>query len=82
MLISDNSYYQPYSMELVNIIEIWKVTHKISDFMPSPRNIRNAFHTEVDLLKETIADQSKLIRSLNSTVEKLLKQNRSSYTRM
>ena len=82
ILISDNAYYQPYHQDVESITEIWKVTHKISDFMPSPRNIRNAFHTEVDLLKETIADQSKLIKSLNATVEKLLKQNRQSYTRI
>lgn len=82
MLVSDNTYYQAYALDIEDVSEVWKVTHKISDFMPSPRNIRNAFHTEVDLLKETISDQSKLIRSLNATVEKLLKQNRSSYTRM
>ncbi|MBT8229589.1 MAG: peptidase S24 [Bacteroidia bacterium] len=82
MLVSDNSYYTPYAVELDDITEVWKVTHKISVFMPSPKHIRHAFHTEVDLLKDTISDQSKLIRSLNATVEKLLKQNRSTYTRL
>ncbi len=79
ILNSDNSYYDPFQVELAEIKEMWKVTHKISVFMPSPSHIRNALHAEVGGLKDTISDQSKMIKSLNSTVEKLLKQNRSSY---
>jgi phage repressor protein C with HTH and peptisase S24 domain len=80
-LFSDNSYYDRYQIELDDISEIWLVTLKISHFMPSPRHIRNALHQEVDILKDTITDQSRMIKSLNSTVEKLLKQNRTSLLR-
>ena len=76
-LISDNSYYSHYDLHIDEIKEIWMVTHKISPFMPNPSNVRNALHAEVDILKETISDQSKMIKSLNATVEKLLKMNRS-----
>ena len=76
-MISDNSYYSHYDLHIDEIKEIWMVTHKISPFMPNPSNVRNALHAEVDILKETISDQSKMIKSLNATVEKLLKMNRS-----
>ena len=81
LLSSDNSYYTPFEMELKEIKEVWQVSLKISPFMPSPSHVRNGLHNEVDLLKNTISDQTKLIQSLNSTVEKLLRQNRSSMIR-
>ncbi len=73
---SDNSFYDLFSLPITSIREVWLVTHKISPFMPSPSNIRNALHKEVDNLRVTIADQGKMILSLNSTIEKMLKQNR------
>lgn len=81
MLVSDNSFYAPYELELKDLLEVWQVSVKISPFMPSPSHIRNGLHNEVDLLKNTISDQSKLIQSLNSTVEKLLRQNRGTMSR-
>lgn len=80
-LISDNNYYEPYEIELKDVVEVWNVKEKISPFLPSPRNIRNGLHNEVDHLKTTISDQSRLIKSLNATVEKLLKANRTSSVR-
>ncbi|MBT8232277.1 MAG: S24 family peptidase [Saprospiraceae bacterium] len=80
-LISDNNFYAPYEIELKDIVEVWQVSVKISPFMPSPGHIRNGLHNEVDLLKTTITDQSEMIKSLNSTVEKLLKINRTSTVR-
>lgn len=75
-LISDNDFYEKSHVEINELVELWQVTAKISQFFPSPRNVRNTFHTEIDNLKDTITEQSKMIRSLNSTIEKLLKQNR------
>ena len=72
----DNGYYQDEIINQNEILEIWLVTNKISPFMPSPKNIRNSLFQEVDSLKSTISEQSKMIKSLNMTVEKLLKQNR------
>lgn len=81
VLKSDNSFYSPYELELKDVLEVWMVSVKISPFMPSPSNMRNGFHNEVDMLRNTISDQTKLIQSLNSTVEKLLRQNRGSMIR-
>ena len=75
-LISDNSYYMPFDVPIEDIHEIWNVEVKISPYLPSPNNIRNAFHEEMDSMKRIIDQQSKSILALNSTVEKLLKQNR------
>jgi phage repressor protein C with HTH and peptisase S24 domain len=75
-LISDNSYYKPFDVPIEDIHEIWNVEVKISPYLPSPNNIRNAFHEEMDSMKRIIDQQSKSILALNSTVEKLLKQNR------
>jgi len=77
VLLSDNSYYQPYEVPIEEIREIWHVEVKISPYLPSPNNIRNAFHEEMDGMKKIIDQQSKSIQMLNHTVEKLLKQNRS-----
>jgi len=75
-LFSDNSFYKPYPVNITDVLEIWFVKVKISPFMPSPTNMRNALHEEVDNMNSTIADQSVLIKNLNGTIEKLLKQNR------
>jgi phage repressor protein C with HTH and peptisase S24 domain len=77
LLFSDNNYYQPYEVTIEDIREIWHVEVKISPYLPSPNNIRHAFHEEMDGMKKTIDQQSKSIQLLNLTVEKLLKQNRS-----
>lgn len=76
-LCSDNSYYQPYEIPVDEIREIWHVEVKISPYLPSPNNIRHAFHEEMESMKKTIDVQSNSIQVLNQTVEKLLKQNRS-----
>jgi len=78
-LLSDNNYYQPYEVPVAEIKEIWHVEVKISPYLPSPNNIRHAFHEEMDGMKKTIDQQSKSIQLLNQTVEKLLKQNRAIY---
>lgn len=78
-LLSDNNYYQSYEVPVAEIKEIWHVEVKISPYLPSPNNIRHAFHEEMDGMKKTIDQQSKSIQLLNQTVEKLLKQNRAIY---
>ncbi|MBK8516362.1 MAG: S24 family peptidase [Saprospiraceae bacterium] len=77
LLISDNSYYKPFEIHVDEIKEIWHVEVKISPYLPSPNNIRNTFHEEMDSMKKIIDQQSGSIKMLNQTVEKLLKQNRS-----
>lgn len=75
-LFSDNNFFQPYPVSISDVLELWYVKVKISPFMPSPSNMRNGLHEEVDKLKSTLGDQSMLIKNLNQTIEKLLKQNR------
>ncbi|MEL6925440.1 MAG: S24 family peptidase [Bacteroidota bacterium] len=71
-LVSDNNFYEPYSMNLGDIREIWYVRAKISPFLPSPQNLQIALHEEVENLRKTIVEQSRLISNLNVTIEKLL----------
>jgi hypothetical protein len=75
-LISDNNFYEPFDVSVNEVREIWHVEVKISPYLPSPNNIRNAFHEEMDGMKKIIDHQSRSIQSLNQTVEKLLKQHR------
>lgn len=72
MLHSDNDFYEPYSVNIGDIREIWYVRAKISPFLPSPHNIQNLLRNEVRELKTTINEQSRLINNLNVTIEKLL----------
>lgn len=75
-MISDNSYYQPYDVPVSEIKELWHVEVRISPYLPSPHNIRNGFHDEMEDMRKIIDQQSRSILTLNQTVEKLLRQNR------
>lgn len=77
ILHSDNDYYPPRVINAEEVKEIWYPRLKMSAFMASPKNVRNSFHSEIDNLKDTISSQNVLIKELNSTIEKLLKLNRS-----
>ena len=77
LLVSDNSYYSPKEMHVNEVLEIWMLKLKISPFMHSPSNMRNSFGEEVDQLKDIVSNQSQMIKNLNLTIEKMLKQNRS-----
>lgn len=70
-LHSDNDYYQPFTVLISDIREIWYVRAKISPFLPSPVNIQNNLRAEVKELRQVIQHQSKLIENLNLTIEKL-----------
>ena len=75
LLKSDNSFYEPYPVSVGDIREIWYVRAKISPFLPSPQNLQIVLHEEVGELRQTIAQQSRLIENLNLTIEKLLKKS-------
>ena len=74
-LISDNSYYEPFTVGIGDVREIWYVRAKISPFLPSPQNIQNILREEVRELKQTIKNQSELISNLNGTLGKLVEKN-------
>lgn len=76
VLISDNDFYEERILPIQEVVEIWLVKMKISPFMPSPKNVRNALHHEIDDLRNTLKIQNRTIQELNATIEKLLKQNR------
>jgi len=71
-LISDNTFYEPFRVELGDVREIWYVRAKLSPFLPSPQNIKNLLHTEIQELQSTIKNQSTLITNLSKMIEKSL----------
>lgn len=75
-LSSDNKFFDSFSLSIHEIKEVWRVSTKISPFMASPSNQRNAFNLDIDSMKSTIDQQNEVIKTLNSTLEKFLKQNR------
>lgn len=74
-LISDNNFYEPYRVNIGDIREVWYVRAKMSPFLPSPQNIKSYLHEEVRALKQTIQEQSKLLSTLNTTMQASLNQN-------
>ncbi len=73
-LISDNNFYEKYTVGVGDIREIWYVRAKLSPFLPSPQNIKNYLHDEVRELKQTITQQSRLISNLNTSLQQLLER--------
>lgn len=73
-LRSDNDFYEPYTISIEDVREIWYVRAKISPFLPSPNNIQNIVRSEVKELKQTIMNQGRLVENLYTTIEKLAKQ--------
>jgi hypothetical protein len=71
-LISDNPYYEPYEVKITDVVEIWYVRAKISPFLPSPSNVKNMIKGEMDDLRKTIQNQSKIIENLYKTIETLV----------
>jgi len=73
-LISDNNYYDPTTIKLNDIREIWYVRARISPFLPSPQNIKNLVREEVYELRKTMQTQSRMIETLNATIHQLVQQ--------
>ena len=73
LLHSDNEFYEPYSISVEDVREVWYVRAKISPFLPSPNNIQNIVRAEVKDLKQTIINQGRLVENLYTTIEKLTK---------
>jgi len=75
-LHSDNDFYEPYTVNVGDIREIWYVRAKISPFLPSPQNIQNYLRDEMGELKNTITEQNRMIQNLNKTIEQLVQQSK------
>jgi phage repressor protein C with HTH and peptisase S24 domain len=67
-LVSDNPYYDSYTMSINELREIWYVRAKVSPFLPSPQNIQNYLIEEIRELKSTLKHQTELIKALNQAV--------------
>ncbi len=71
-LVSDNEVYEPIQLSLADVSEIWQVRAKISPFLPNAPHARQKLKDEVRDLKQVINQQSKIIHSLQNTLEQLL----------
>lgn len=71
VLHSDNDFYEPYTIPVSDVREMWYVRAKISPFLPSPNNIQNYVRAEVKELKQVLLQQSRMIEKLNAMVEKM-----------
>lgn len=67
-LVSDNPYYDPYTVDINELREIWYVRAKVSPFLPSPQNIQNYLIEEIRELKSTLKQQTELIKALSQAV--------------
>lgn len=76
-LVSDNGFYEAYSIPMDEIAEIWSIQLKISPFNSSPSHFQNGFQEKMKGMSQTIETQSEAIKNLNRTLEQLLKQHRS-----
>ena len=76
-LVSDNGFYEAYTLPMDEIAEIWTIHLKISPFNSSPSHFQNGFQEKMKGMSETIETQSEAIKNLNRTLEQLLKQHRS-----
>lgn len=80
-LISDNQFYDSFRIPVDEVHEIWNVQVKISPFNGSPSHFQNGFQEKMKEMNQTIESQSEAIRTLNRTLEQLLKQNRANTAR-
>jgi len=69
---SDNNFYDPYEVSLSELREVWYVRARLSPFLPAPENIRNTLQDEMQILKATITEQSKMIAQLNKTIQRIV----------
>lgn len=76
-LLSDNTYYKPFSLAISEIKEIWQVELTISMFNASPKSIKTGVYDQVEGLKTMLASQTETIQTLNMTIERLCKSSRS-----
>jgi phage repressor protein C with HTH and peptisase S24 domain len=76
LLVSDNTFYDSFEISWPEINEIWYVRAKLSPFLPAPSNLKNLLRNEIDELKKTIQNQSKINENLYKTIETLLSSNK------
>ncbi len=72
LLGSDNSFYEPYRIAAGDVREVWYVRTKISPFLHStpPSHLRK--EEDFSHLQLTIAQQTRMISTLQSTIDKFM----------
>ncbi len=65
------------NMPLPDIEEVWYVTTKITTNVPGPHNVQYNSMVNLSSIDQRLERQNAAIESLNTTVERLLKQSRS-----
>jgi phage repressor protein C with HTH and peptisase S24 domain len=76
LLKSDNKFFKNTELEGNEIKEIYMVNMTISKFSADPASVRNAIHTEIDGLRDTIKTQADSLVLMNESIERLLKKSR------
>ena len=71
-LASDHEAYGNASLPMSDISEIWLVKAKISPFLPNSPHSRQRIKDEIKDLKQIVNQQSKIIHSLQNTIEQLM----------
>lgn len=71
-LHSDNNFYEPESISLNDIREMWYVRAKISPFLPSPKNISNLLVDEMQNMRTAMREQAQMIENLNKMLQELM----------
>lgn len=76
-LISDNPQFNTYKVNIQEIKEVWQVKVVISDFDNSKNGDVTGIQSNLDSLKDTVNQQTTLIKNLHRSMESLARRNRS-----
>lgn len=77
MLISDNNFYDPYTIKSEDVREIWEADVKISEFSPCNKSVSSGLESEVEGVKRKLDNQTLLIKKLSRSLDSIVKRNRS-----
>lgn len=73
-LLSDNLFYEPFSIAMHEVREIWYVRAKISPFLAAPKAATGTLQDGFSELQKMVQEQHELIRHLQESVEKLSRE--------
>lgn len=73
---SDNPIYDDRVIDATDVLELWIVKQKISTFSHAACGKHEAMANDMNHMQQTVCQQSELIKNLNDTIEKLLRQTR------
>ena len=75
-LTGDNDFYEPTTIAITDIREIWLVKSKLCTYLATPAGERQKLNTEIKELRQTINQQSKAIHALQQMIEELIYQQK------